>query len=104
MASGDLILKQWMSVVDSRTTIVCLDAAGQIRPLDESFDTLAGELDHPPAHIHCRSIVLPWMPGMVNDIRREANTELRRRPLKEREKGPRGVGAKIPPMPRDVGG
>lgn len=88
-------------MVDKVTTIVCLDAAGQIQPVDEPFETLAGEFDQPPFHIHCRTGVVPWLPGFVSDQRQLANAELLRRPLKQRRKGPDGVGARIPPLPRD---
>jgi hypothetical protein len=94
------MLKQWAAVVDDVTTIVCLDAAGQIREVDEPFDTLNGEFWHPPAHIHCRAIVVPWLPGFVDKQRRPANEELSRRPRKQRRKGPGGSTASNPPPDR----
>lgn len=86
MARPDLVFKQFVAVIDQRTTLICVDAAGQIQPIDEPFDTLAGEYQTPPVHIHCRSMVAPWLPGMVNDQRRLANAELKRRPKKVRDK------------------
>lgn len=94
------MLKQWSSVIDGGTTIICLDAAGQIREVDELFETLNGEFMHPPAHIHCRAIVVPWLPGFVVAQRRPANDELARRPRKQRRKGPGGSTASNPPPDR----
>lgn len=94
------MLKQWAAVVDDVTTIVCLDAAGQIREPDEPFDTLNGQFWHPPAHIHCRAIIVPWLPGFVDKQRRTANEELARRPRKQRRKGPQGSTASNPPPDR----
>lgn len=94
------MLKQWAAVVDDVTTIVCLDAAGQIREPDEPFDTLNGQFWHPPAHIHCRAIIVPWLPGFVDKQRRTANQELARRPRKQRRKGPGGSTASNPPPDR----
>ena len=102
-ATGDLLLKQLVAVIDSRTTVICLHAAGQIQPVDQPFDTLAGEFDDPPFHVHCRSMSAPWMPGFVTDIRAESNQELLRRPLKTRRIGPDGeVGGYLPPPPNDL--
>lgn len=98
--ADDLVLRQLIAVVDSRTTVVCLHAAGQIRAVDEPFETLAGDFMQPPFHVHCRTLVVPWMPGMVNEFRKAANDELRNRPLKERRIGPNGeIGGRIPPPP-----
>lgn len=90
-------MKQVSAVIDSRTTPVCLHAAGQIRPVEEPFDTLLGEQMEPPFHVHCRSIVGIWMPGFVNDQRRDANAELKTRPLKQRRIGPGGETGPLPP-------
>lgn len=100
----DLILKQVVAVIDARTTTICLHAAGQIRPIDEPFDTLLGEQDETPFHVHCRSMVVPWMSGFVSDIRAASNAELLRRPLKQRRLGPNGEGPKLPPKPRPTPG
>lgn len=98
-----LLRKQYISVVDSRTTMVCLDAAGQIRDVDEPFDTLAGQYAAPPTHIHCRSVVLPWLAGVIEEQRTDANAEILRRPRREKRKGPEGYEGPIPPpAPADV--
>lgn len=95
---ADLILKQWVSVIDRRTTIICLHAAGQIREVLEPFNTLNGDMDMPPAHVHCRAIAVPWMAGFVNVQRAEANAELQRRPMKQRRIGPGGqLAVQLPP-------
>lgn len=52
------------------------------------FHTLAGDFDAPPFHAHCRSIVRPWQPGYVSDVRAKANEELQNRPYADRAIGP----------------
>lgn len=99
MPADDLILKQWVSVIDERTTMVCLDAAGMVRPVDEPFDTINGSYDSPPAHIHCRSVVQPYMRGFGQEIKKKANAEIQKRPLSQRRKGPDGYTGKLPPKP-----
>jgi len=85
-----VLFKMWQSVIDSRTTNVCLHAAGMIRPLDEPFDTLAGQYQAPPAHIGCRALVVPHVPGAIVDMRRDANAELSNRPVARKiTRGPR---------------
>lgn len=91
-----------ISVVDPATTMICLDAAGQVRDLDQRFHTLAGDFEQPPFHRWCRSVVVPYLPGMTTDQRAEANTEIGRRPVAQRRKGPVGVGARIPPPPHQA--
>lgn len=86
MAEADLISKQVHAVIDRRTTMCCLRAAGQIRPVDEPYDTVFGQQMQPPFHGHCRSISVPWMPGFVSDLRKDANREIRKRPAKERRR------------------
>lgn len=76
MADGDLVKKQVVAKIDGKTTVICLHAAGQIRPVDLPFETLNGPYMTPPFHVHCRSLVMPWMPGFVNDMRAQANFEL----------------------------
>lgn len=93
----DLILRQVHAVIDRRTTVVCLHAAGQIRPILEPFDTLLGQQDDTPFHIRCRSMVVPYMKGFVSDTRTQANAELMRRPLKQRRIGPNGETGPLPP-------
>lgn len=94
------MLKQLCAVIDGVTTVICLDAAGQIREPAEPFDTLNGQFQHPPFHIHCRSIIVPYLAGFVVDQRRPANAELARRPTKQRRKGPGGSTASVPPPDR----
>lgn len=97
-----LLRKQLIAVVDPATTMICLDCAGQIRGLSEDFHTLAGDFSHPPFHRWCRSVVIPYVTGITTEHRAEANVEINRRPLKERRKGPGGVGARIPPPPHQA--
>ncbi len=80
-----IVLKQVVSVIDSRTTLICLHAAGQIQAVDDQFETLNGDYDRPPFHVHCRSVSVPWVPGMGNDIAAAANAELQRRPIGQRD-------------------
>jgi hypothetical protein len=96
----DLVLKQLVAVVDSRTTMICLACNGQIKAVSEPFDTLNGPIDEPPFHVHCRSMSVPWMRGMVSGLRAEANAEILRRPLAQRRFGPGGYQGKLPPRPR----
>jgi hypothetical protein len=91
-----LLMKQLVAVIDKRTTIVCLNAAGQIRRVDSPFSTLNGDFQAPPFHVHCRSIVVPYLVGTVNSQRADANVELQQRPLKKRD--PRKM--RMPPKPR----
>ena len=98
--AGPLVLKQVHSVVDGETTELCLDAAGQIRRVDEPFETLNGQFDAPPFHIHCRAHITPWMPGFVSDERQRANAELRRRRTRHKRKSAAGwEGRRQPPPP-----
>ena len=94
---ADLVLRQVVAVIDGRTTVICLHAAGQIRKMSEPFDTLLGPQDETPFHVHCRSIIVPYMSGFVTDIRARANAELMRRPLKQRRIGPNGETGPLPP-------
>lgn len=92
-----LVYKQARAVIDDRTTIVCLDIHGVMVPVDQPFDTLAGDFMQPPFHVHCRTLVGPHMPGFVAQARKEANAELVSRPKSQRRKGPGGqIGADIP--------
>jgi hypothetical protein len=103
MPSIPLLRKQLVAVVDTATTMICLDAAGQIRNLDDTFDTLNGSYQYPPFHRWCRSTIAPFMDGFVTPHRAAANAEINRRPPKERRKGPGGTGARrIPPPHQDT--
>lgn len=88
-----LLLKQVVVIIDSRTSIICLDAAGQTKPVGEPFQTLNGRFDHPPFHIHCRSTSRPWLSGMVSDYKEAAKQELARRAPRDRRRTP----ANLPP-------
>lgn len=46
---------KWVSVLDGRTTAICRSRSGKIYP--------AGSGPRPPAHVRCRSIVVPYLPG-----------------------------------------
>ena len=95
---ADLVRKQVVAVIDERTTMVCLHAAGMITEIGEPFETLAGDFLEPPFHVHCRSIVRPYMTGFLSQTRAEANAEMQKRPKAQRRLGPDGeIGARIPP-------
>lgn len=98
--TAPLIRKQVLATIDNRTTVVCLHAAGQIRDIDEPFDTLNGPLQRPPFHWGCRSQPIPYARGMAQRHRAEANAELMNRPRAERRLGPGGeVGGRVPGVP-----
>lgn len=59
-----MIYKQWLSVIDERTTDNCIDADGQVQPIARPFDCLYGSFDSPPAHDLCRSQVSEFIDGM----------------------------------------
>lgn len=101
---ADLIMRQVHSVIDNRTTVVCLHAAGQIRPISEPFDTLLGPQDETPFHVRCRSHIVPYMKGFVTDIRERSNAELLRRPIAQRRIGPNGETGPLPPLARTPSG
>lgn len=71
--------KQWVAVIDPRTTSVCLHAAGQIREITEAFDTLTGHHHHPPAHVNCRAVAVPRIEGLIEAQQRDAAAERARR-------------------------
>lgn len=91
-----LVYKQALAIIDSRTTIICLDVHGVVVPVDEPFETLGGDFQAPPFHVHCRTLVGPHMPGFISQARKAANSELVKRPMKERRKGPDGPAGSIP--------
>ena len=99
------VMKQIVAVLDGRTTMVCLRAAGQVRPVGKPFDVLTGQFDAPPFHWGCRSTVVPWVPGIVSGQKDVANEEIKRRPAQERRFGPDGYEGKLPgvppPMPKE---
>lgn len=91
-----LILKQCRAIIDSRTTVICLQMHGVAVPVEVPFETMAGDFQQPPFHIHCRTLVSPAIRGYVSEARREANAELQRRPKKERKRNRTGNGGSIP--------
>lgn len=54
--SGVVTHKQWVSVIDNRTTPICLHLNGEIVELGQPFST--GDYSE-PAHFNCRSKVIP---------------------------------------------
>ena len=89
------VLKQVRAVIDGRTSMVCLDVAGQTRRVGEPFDTLLGPQQAPPFHIWCRSIVVPWVRGMDTQ-EAEAEREARTRPPSARRNLPPKAASETP--------
>lgn len=52
--SGLVVQKQWLSVIDGRTTNICLSLNGEVADIGSPFSN--GDF-RPPAHINCRSRV-----------------------------------------------
>lgn len=100
-----LVLKQVWATIDERTTNICVLAAGQIKPVDEPFDTLSGSWFQPPFHWGCRSMSVPWMRGMINDQLHDAGIEIKRRPQSERDvmRHPEEHRNKIASRPNQLG-
>lgn len=46
---------RWVSMLDGKTTAICRSRSGKSYP--------AGSGPRPPAHVRCRSIVVPYPPG-----------------------------------------
>ena len=103
---ADEVMKQLFAVVDERTTVLCLSCTGQVRRINEPFDTLAGPIDEPPFHWHCRSLSVPWLPGMGDDLGVAARSELRNRSEKELSAPPPGrpssIAAAVERVPQGV--
>lgn len=87
--ADDLVQKTVVAIIDERTTLICLHAAGQIVPADQPFQTIAGPMMRPPFHEHCRSISVPVLgqgAGEPAAQSRHADSELGRRgPKAERQ-------------------
>lgn len=50
--NGDLIKGvRWVSTLDARTSLICMDLDGQVYPIDDG--------PRPPAHYNCRSTTIP---------------------------------------------
>jgi hypothetical protein len=93
----DLLSKQLIAIVDGRTTLICLDANGQVQPVDEPFVTLAGNFQTPPFHWHCRSHSGVFMAGFDDLPTLAAAAELARRQAAKDDSGP-----PAPPNPAPV--
>lgn len=77
--------KQAIAQIDRRTSQICLNVHGQIRELDEPFDTLAGPAQAPPFHGNCRTAISLYLPEMeqisptTNELRAAAREARRAR-------------------------
>ena len=98
---GGLVKKQLVAVIDSRTSMICLRAAGQVREIDEPFDTLTGPQMSPPFHLHCRSVVGVYVPGMGTRSRSDAQNEIDSRPPSKRreDRNPPPAPVQATPQP-----
>ncbi|WP_404415521.1 minor capsid protein [Brevundimonas vesicularis] len=57
-AMGDLVVGvEWVSTLDSRTTVICAGRDGKVYPLDSG--------PRPPAHVNCRSTTIPRIRGLA---------------------------------------
>ena len=82
----------WVSQLDERTTIICLDAHGQVVEADELFVTMAGSLQGPPAHWGCRSLVDIRVLTVTREVTfRDRANEGRRFERVERRRGRQGL-------------
>lgn len=101
-----VLLRQAVAVIDGRTSVVCLDIAGDIVRVDEPFHTLNGDYDAPPFHVHCRTFVRPLLSAMgtavTQAIKAEAKQELSRRSPRVRASVANGRFRKIPDEPKIV--
>lgn len=72
-AMGDLVVGvEWVSTLDSRTTVICAGRDGKVYPLDSG--------PRPPAHVNCRSTTIPRIRG-VEPVERQTYAEwLRKQP------------------------
>jgi SPP1 gp7 family putative phage head morphogenesis protein len=58
---------EWVSVLDGRTSDICMARSGQTYPY--------GEGPKPPAHINCRSVIVPVVPGATDAIQASGGIE-----------------------------
>ncbi len=86
------IRKLWWSVLDKRTTVICLEAHGQAVRMNEPFNTISGFLDGPPAHFGCRSMLDVESVFLARDLTR-ANVEGDRYLVVERRKSVEAIRA-----------
>jgi len=54
------LMKQVIAEIDDRTTETCIYANGQIKKINEDFETAEGNLPYPPFHPNCRTTVGAW--------------------------------------------
>jgi len=87
-----LVRRQLIAIIDKRTTVICLEAAGQVVGANEPFHTMNGDLYDPPFHVHCRSMVAPWVDGWGEALQKGASKELATRPASQFRR--------LPPLPR----
>lgn len=66
--------EQWVAVLDSRTSHICLDLNGQIFPVGKGI--------HPPAHPNCRSIRAPFL-SATEAVRHKVPADETKRQLRE---------------------
>lgn len=58
--SGGVEKIKWVSSIDNRTTDICRELNGQVVKIGENFKLKNGEeISSPPAHINCRSTIVP---------------------------------------------
>lgn len=86
------VKRRLIAVIDERTTVVCLDACGQVVDAHQPFHTLNGDMWEPPFHVNCRSIVAPFVVGVSDPMLKSAREELARRPASQFRR--------LPPKPR----
>lgn len=71
--NADLVQEvEWISVLDTRTTPICITRDGQRWPLDTG--------PRPPAHIRCRSTLIPILEGFPRKARPSFGEWLARQP------------------------
>lgn len=81
---------EWVAKLDGVTTIICLDAHGQVVETHELFVTMAGSFSGPPAHWGCRSVIdIRTYLVSKSIMRRDPRNEGRRYVRSERREGKR---------------
>jgi uncharacterized protein with gpF-like domain len=99
-----LVYVEWVSVIDERTTSVCLNVAGKVVRLGTPFQTANGPMYAPPAHYGCRAMVIPTLESTFHKAaRRKASTQLAKRARKVKPAGgpePRSTKKRVTLRPR----
>lgn len=77
--------KIWQSLSDSRTTPICIELSGQVKPLNEHFTNGVWSGANPPAHPNCRSRVtcLSERYMKIFEERFKSTSNVERPPLKD---------------------